>query len=220
MYKGSFFFFFFLVKFSLVCAYSLSCVWLFVTPWTVAHQAPLSMGFSRQEYWTGLPFPSPFHLYIFDLTLFSDSLLRLPFLLHPFLLILPRVLLLMLFLLTLVSKSFSLWRQCPLNSFPDIPSICSVPQSCLTLCDPMTCSPSSSSVHGIFQARILGYKNTTIYNHLHFTKIIQWAILFLSISFQYFWVCTSPHYNSDKRELSTIIHVFQSTSKCLCLMTC
>ena len=34
-------------------------VWLFVTPWTVAHQAPLSMEFSRQEYWSGLPFPSP-----------------------------------------------------------------------------------------------------------------------------------------------------------------
>ena len=34
-------------------------VWLFVTPWTVAHQAPPSMEFSRQEYWTGLPFPSP-----------------------------------------------------------------------------------------------------------------------------------------------------------------
>ena len=32
---------------------------LFATPWTVAHQAPLSMGFSRQEYWSGLPFPSP-----------------------------------------------------------------------------------------------------------------------------------------------------------------
>ena len=31
----------------------------FVTPWTVAHQAPLSMGFSRQEYWSGLPFPPP-----------------------------------------------------------------------------------------------------------------------------------------------------------------
>ena len=30
-----------------------------VTPWTVAHQAPLSMEFSRQEYWSGLPFPSP-----------------------------------------------------------------------------------------------------------------------------------------------------------------
>ena len=32
---------------------------LFATPWTVAYQAPLSMGFSRQEYWSGLPFPSP-----------------------------------------------------------------------------------------------------------------------------------------------------------------
>ena len=32
---------------------------LFVTPWTVAHQAPLSMGFSRQEYWSELPFPLP-----------------------------------------------------------------------------------------------------------------------------------------------------------------
>ena len=38
-------------------AQSLSCVQLFVTPWTVAQQAPLSMEFSRQEYWTGLPFP-------------------------------------------------------------------------------------------------------------------------------------------------------------------
>ena len=39
--------------------YSLSHVWLFVTPWTVDHQAPLAMGFSGQEYWSGLPFPSP-----------------------------------------------------------------------------------------------------------------------------------------------------------------
>ena len=37
----------------------LSRVELFVTPWTVAYQAPPSMGFSRQEYWNGLPFPSP-----------------------------------------------------------------------------------------------------------------------------------------------------------------
>ena len=36
---------------------SLSPVQLFATPWTVAHQAPPSMGFSRQEYWSGLPFP-------------------------------------------------------------------------------------------------------------------------------------------------------------------
>ena len=37
----------------------LSHVQLFETPWTVAYQAPPSMGFSRQEYWSGLPFPSP-----------------------------------------------------------------------------------------------------------------------------------------------------------------
>ena len=40
-------------------AQTLSRVQLFVTPWTIACQAPLSMGFSRQEYWSGLPFPSP-----------------------------------------------------------------------------------------------------------------------------------------------------------------
>ena len=43
-----------------VCVLScFSCVPLFVIPWTVAHQAPLSMGFSRQGRWSGLPFPSP-----------------------------------------------------------------------------------------------------------------------------------------------------------------
>ena len=38
---------------------SLSCVRLLATPWTAAHQAPLSMGFVRQEYWSGAPLPSP-----------------------------------------------------------------------------------------------------------------------------------------------------------------
>ena len=42
------------------CLVAQSC--LFATSWTVAHQAPLSMGLSRQEYWSGLPFPSPGHL--------------------------------------------------------------------------------------------------------------------------------------------------------------
>ena len=56
----------------------LSRVWLFATPWTAAHQAPRSMGLSRQEYWSGLPLPSPsdcikglFKSFI----LFSDHLL-------------------------------------------------------------------------------------------------------------------------------------------------
>ena len=39
----------------------LSRVWLFATPWTAAYQAPPSMGFSRQEYWSGVPLPSPTH---------------------------------------------------------------------------------------------------------------------------------------------------------------
>ena len=38
---------------------SLSHVWLLATPWTAAYQAPLSLGFSRQEYWSGVPLPSP-----------------------------------------------------------------------------------------------------------------------------------------------------------------
>ena len=37
----------------------LSCAQLFETPWTVARQAPLPMGFLRQEYWSGLPIPAP-----------------------------------------------------------------------------------------------------------------------------------------------------------------
>ena len=46
----------------MMCVQLLSCVRLSVTLWTVAHQASLSMGFSRQEYWNGLPFPSPGNL--------------------------------------------------------------------------------------------------------------------------------------------------------------
>ena len=42
---------------SVTCVYDQLC--LFVTPWSVARQAPLSMGFPRQEHWCGLPFPIP-----------------------------------------------------------------------------------------------------------------------------------------------------------------
>ena len=45
--------------FIMPCVSCCSPVWLFATPWTVACQAPLSMEFSRQEYWSALPFPSP-----------------------------------------------------------------------------------------------------------------------------------------------------------------
>ena len=44
------------------CVYLCNCVWLFVTSWTVAHQAPLSIELSRQEYWSRLPFSTPGNL--------------------------------------------------------------------------------------------------------------------------------------------------------------
>ena len=47
------------IHIKLLCAEFLSCVQLFATPWTVASQAPLNMGFPRLEYWSGLPFPPP-----------------------------------------------------------------------------------------------------------------------------------------------------------------
>ena len=75
-----------------------SGVRLCVTPEMAAHQAPPSLGFSRQEHWSGLPFPSSMH----------------------------------------ERKSES-----------------EIAQSCLTLSDPMDCSPPGSSIHGIFQARVL-----------------------------------------------------------------
>ena len=62
---------------------SLSLVRLLATPWTVAHQAPPSMGFSRQEYWSGVPLPSPIadlvssisvHILKINLLLSGDSL--------------------------------------------------------------------------------------------------------------------------------------------------
>ena len=48
-------------SFSFLRSYAcgLSCIQLFLTLWTIACKAPLSMGFSRQEYWSGVPFPSP-----------------------------------------------------------------------------------------------------------------------------------------------------------------
>ena len=75
-----------------------SRVRLCATPQTAAHQAPLSLGFSRQEHWSGLPLPSP-------------------------------------------------WMKLKSES--------EVAQSCPTLSDPMDCSLPGSSVHGIFQARVL-----------------------------------------------------------------
>ena len=95
---------------------SLSRVQLFVTPWTVAYHTPLSMGFSQQEYWSGLPFPFPEDL--------PDPGIK--------------------------PRSPALQADA-LPSEPPGKSL-----SCVQIfCNPMDCSPSDSSVHGILQARIL-----------------------------------------------------------------
>ena len=88
---------------------SLSRVRLLATPWTAAHQAPLSMGFSRQEYWSGVPSPSPN-----------------------------------------TGVGCHLLLQCM-----KVKSESEVAQSCPTLSNPMDCSLPGSSIHGIFQARVL-----------------------------------------------------------------
>ena len=85
-------------------------------PIDIACQAPLSMGFSRHEYWSGLPFPSPGDL---------------P---HP----------------GIKSRSHVLQADSLLTTRES-----EVAQLCPTLSDPMDCSPPGSSVHGIFQARVL-----------------------------------------------------------------
>ena len=155
-----------------------SHVQLCVTLWTILYQAPLSMGFSRQEYWRGLPFPSPGDL--------PDPVIEPAFLMSP----------------ALAGGFFTTsatWEAQDLSvaaaaakslqSCPTLPPhirqptrfLCSwdspgkntgvgchfllqcikvkseieVVPSCPTLHDPMDCSLPGSSVHGIFQARVL-----------------------------------------------------------------
>ena len=103
---------------------SFSCVWHLATPWTVAYQDPLSMGFSRQEYWSGLPFPSPGDLPnpgIKPASLTSLALAGEFF---------------------TSSATWEAQKKVKLLSR-------------VQLCNPMYCSLPGSSVHGIFQARVL-----------------------------------------------------------------
>ena len=120
---------------------SLSHVRIFVTPWTVAYHSPLSMGFSREEYWSGLTFPSPEN--IPDPGIEPGPPSEPPW------------------------KSTSLprpWDSPGKNTgvgchfllqSRKVKSESEVAQPCPTLRDPMDCSLPGSSVHGIFQARVL-----------------------------------------------------------------
>ena len=105
----------------------LSHVQLFVTPWTVACQAPLSMGFSRQEYWSGLPCPPPGDL--------SESGIKQVTSVSP------------------VLQADSLPAEPLEKPLVDAAAAAKSLQSCPTLCDPMDCSLPGSSVHGIFPGK-------------------------------------------------------------------
>ena len=112
---------------------SLSRIWLFVTPWTVAYQAPPSMGFPKQEYWSGLPFSSPGDLPSQGIEPGSPALqahalpseppgksILMP---HP----------------GIKLRSLAVKAQSP-NHWTSSSCCYSVIQSCPTLCNPMDCS--------------------------------------------------------------------------------
>ena len=126
-----------------------SRVWLCATLETAAHQAPPSLGFSRQEHWSGLPFPSPMHTsekWKWGRSVVSDA--SRPHGLQPTRLLCPW---------DSPGKSTGVGCHCLLwNAYIEVrKSESEVTQSCLTLSDPMNCSPPGSSVHGIFQERVL-----------------------------------------------------------------
>ena len=129
---------------------SLSCVRFLATPWTAAYQAPPSMGFSRQEYWSGVPSTSPVkHLAAAAAaapavaSVVSNSVR--PRRWQPTRLPRPRD-----------SQGKNTGVGCHfLLQCMKVKSESEVAQSCPTLCNPMDHSLPGSSVHGIFQARVL-----------------------------------------------------------------
>ena len=123
----------------------LSCfsrVRLYAVPQMAAHQAPLSLGFSRQEYWSGLPFPSPMHVCM--LSRFSRVRLCDPMDSSPRLLC-PQG---SLGKNTGVGYHFLLLQDAAAAAAKSL-------QSCPTLCDPIDGSPPGSAIPGILQARTL-----------------------------------------------------------------
>ena len=124
-----------------------SCVRLCAAPEMAAHQAPLSLGFSRQEHWSGLPFPSPVHeseKRKRSLSVVSDS--QWSHGLQPTRLLRPR---------DSPGKSTGVGCHCLLHSNHAAATAAKLLQSCPTLCDPIDGSPLGSSVPGILQARTL-----------------------------------------------------------------
>ena len=123
-----------------------SRVRLCVIPEAAAQQAPPSLGFSRQEHWSGLPLPSPIHESEkgkWSRSVVSNS--SRPHGLQPTRLSCPW---------DFPGKSTGVGCHCLLQ-FMKVKRESEITQSCLTFCNPMDCSLPGSSAHGIFQARVL-----------------------------------------------------------------
>ena len=148
---------------------SLSHVRLLATPWTAAHQASPPMGFSRQEYWSGVPLPSLERetkatcldqsplcgvegLFAFK-SLQSCLTLCDPTDSSPPGSPLPGI---------LQARALE-WVAISLLQCMNVKSESDVTQSCPTLSDPTDCSPPGSSIHGIFQARVLEWGATAFF---------------------------------------------------------
>ena len=169
---------------------SLTHVWLFVTPWTVAHSAPLSMGFPKQEYWSGLPFSSPGDLHHPEIEFGSPTL-----------------------------QVDSLPTEPPGKPtlMPAAAAAKSL-QLCLTLCNSIDGSPPGSPIPGILQARVLkwvaisfsnAWKWKVKVNSLSHVPLLAtpWtaayqAPLFMGFSRQEYWSDTSA-YSPAKDDFQT-----------------
>ena len=132
-----------------VRAKSISRVRLFATLWTVASRAPLSMGFSRQEYWSGLPFLSPGDLP--DPGMQTGSLMS-PELASSLPLVPPGKPNICTDVHIYVHTEYIGMAQIELHYFFKSAAAKSL-QSCPTLCDPIDGSPPGSPIPGILQAR-------------------------------------------------------------------
>ena len=149
---------------------SLSRVWLLATPQTAAYQAPLSMGFAKQEYWSGLPLPSP-----------SSS---------------PTVHQFILFFDAYHTEQCAGVSTFP-AIYLSIMKWSEVAQLCLTLCDPVDCSLPCSSLRGILQARILEWVAISFSSRSSQPRDRTWVSCIASICFTN-WATREPQHACPK----------------------
>ena len=175
---------------------SLSHVWLSMTPWTVAHQAPLSMEFSRQEYWSRLPFPSP-GIFLTQGWPRDQTRGRLhcgQILYHP------------------------ATREALDNVLACVRA--KSLQPCLTLCDPADCSLPGSSVREILQARVLDWvaisssRGSSLpmdWTCISYVSYNGWQVLYQQVTREAPIMCLALHYMLVKICLPSVANLMNKS---------